>query len=71
MATFSLRVDEREEKLFREYARMNHITVSELMRSATIEHIEDSIDLALFDKALKKMKTTHSLADVKKQLGLD
>jgi hypothetical protein len=41
------------------------------MRSATIEHIEDSIDLALFDKALKKMKTTHSLADVKKQLGLD
>jgi len=70
MATISLRVDDREERLFREYARMNHMTVSELLRSATMERIEDEFDLALFDKVLAEMKTAHSMAEVKKELGL-
>ena len=71
MATISLRVDDREERLFREYARMNHTTVSELLRSAAIERIEDEFDLALFDKAFARMKKTHTVAEVKKELGLD
>jgi hypothetical protein len=70
MATISLRVDDRDEKLFREYARLNRMTVSELLRKATLELIEDEIDLALFDKALAEMKTTHTLAEVKQELGL-
>jgi len=71
MATISLRIDDREERLFREYARMNHMTVSELLRSAALEKIEDSIDLSKLDEAMKKVKSTHSLADGKKELGLD
>lgn len=71
MATFSLRVDAKEERLLREYAKMKNITVSELMRSAVIEKITDEIDLQLFDKAMADMKTTYSLAETKKELGLD
>lgn len=70
MATISLRVDDRDEKLFREYARLNRMTVSELLRKATLELIEDEIDLALFDKALAGTKKTHTLAEVKQELGL-
>lgn len=70
MATISLRVDEREEKLFREYARLNRMTVSELLRKSTLERIEAEIDLALFDKALAGTKKTHSLPEVKQALEL-
>lgn len=71
MATISLRVDGRQEQLFREYARMHRMSVSELLRSAAIERIEADFDLTLFDKAMNKVESTHSLGEVKKELGLD
>lgn len=70
MANISLRVDERDSKLIRDYAKMKKISVSELMRNATIEKIEDEIDIESFDRVLASMEKTHSLDDVKKELGL-
>lgn len=70
MANISLRVDERDSKLIRDYAKLKKISVSELMRNATIEKIEDEIDIESFDRVLASMEKTHSLDDVKKELGL-
>ena len=70
MATISLRVDERDSKLIRDYAKLKKTSVSDLMRNAIIEKIEDEIDLENFDRVLASMEKTHSLDDVKKELGL-
>lgn len=70
MATISLRVDDRDSKLIRDYAKLKKTSVSDLMRNAIIEKIEDEIDLENFDRVLASMEKTHSLEDVKKELGL-
>lgn len=70
MATISLRVDERDSKLIRDYAKMKKTSVSDLMRNAIIEKIEDEIDLENFDRVLETMEQTYSLDEVKKELGL-
>lgn len=70
MATISLRVDDRDSKLIRDYAKLKNTSVSDLMRNAIIEKIEDELDVENFDRVLATMKTTHSLDDVKKELGL-
>ena len=45
MSTISLRMDEEEEKLIKEYAKAKNITISALFRNAVLEKIEDEIDL--------------------------
>ena len=49
------------------------ITVTDLIRQAVIEKIEDEIDLAVYNKAAKEFKKnpkTYSLDEVEKELGL-
>ncbi|ANU28269.1 type II toxin-antitoxin system RelB family antitoxin [Planococcus versutus] len=70
MATISLRVDERDSKLIRDYAKLKKTSVSDLMRNAIIEKIEDEIDLEHFDRVLANVEKTYSLDEVKKELGL-
>ena len=70
MATISLRVDDRDSKLSRDYPKLKNTSVSDLMRNAIIEKIEDELDVENFDRVLATMETTHSLDDVKKELGL-
>ncbi|XKE96493.1 DUF6290 family protein (plasmid) [Metaplanococcus flavidus] len=70
MATISLRVDDRDSKLIRDYAKLKNTSVSDLMRNAIIEKIEDELDVENFDRVFATMETTHSLDDVKKELGL-
>ncbi|MFD1030204.1 type II toxin-antitoxin system RelB family antitoxin [Metaplanococcus flavidus] len=69
MATISLRVDDRDSKLIRDYAKLKNTSVSDLMRNAIIEKIEDELDVENFDRILANMEKTHSLDDVKKELG--
>ena len=70
MPTISLRVDERDSKLIRDYAKLKKTSVSDLMRNAIIEKIEDEIDLESFDRILSDMEKTYSLDEVKKELGI-
>ena len=70
MVTISLRVDDRDNKLIRDYAKFKNTSVSDLMRNAIIEKIEDEIDLETFDRAMADTKKTYSLDEVKKELGL-
>jgi uncharacterized protein (DUF1778 family) len=70
MPTISVRMTERDDKLIKKYAEMHNISVSDLIRNAVIEKIENEIDIKSFDNALAKMKESYSLSEVKKELGL-
>ena len=63
--TISLRLNEADTKLFKSYAKMNGMTISELVRSSVIERIEDEYDLNL-----NADPVTYSLDEVERELGL-
>ncbi|WP_161879340.1 type II toxin-antitoxin system RelB family antitoxin [Alkalibacterium sp. MB6] len=56
MAVITLRIDSQEDKLIREYAKANNMSVSALIRSSVLEKIEDEIDLDLYNQAMKEHK---------------
>lgn len=71
--TISLRLNDRDSELIKKYAEINHISMSELIRQAVMERIENEYDLELFDKAMEEHKAdpvTYSLDEVEKELGL-
>lgn len=47
-------MNEQEEKLIKEYAKLNNVSISELFRSSVLEHIENDIDLKLYHQAMKE-----------------
>ena len=65
--TISLRLNDNDSMLIKKYAELYGITVSDLVRNAVLEHIEDELDLKAYNEAMEKYKadsTTYSLADV-------
>lgn len=69
----SLRLSEADLMLFKKFAEMNGITVSELIRSSVMERIEDEYDLKIYKKAMQEFKknpVTYSLEEVEKELNL-
>lgn len=71
--TICARLSEEEGKLIRQYADMNNVTVSELMRRTILEKIEDEHDLKLLSEALaewEKNPISYTLDEAEKMLGL-
>ena len=71
--TISVRLNEEDTELIKAYAKINKTTLSELVRNAIMEKIEDEYDLECYKKAMKKYKedpTTYTLEEVKKELGI-
>ena len=69
----SIRMNDDERRLADAYAKINGVSLSEAIKKAYFEKIEDEYDLALADAALKeykKDKKTYTLAEFKKELGL-
>lgn len=54
MATMTLRLDEADADLVRRYARFEGKTVSDFLRDAVFEWIEDRQDLAALRKAIEE-----------------
>lgn len=48
MSTISLRVSENELNIFKSYAKHNNMTLSEILRQALLEKIENEYDLKTF-----------------------
>lgn len=70
----SVRFNERDEQLVKNYAALNNISLSDFIRNAVMEKIEDEYDLAAYDKAIaefKKDPVSYSHSEVKKLLELD
>jgi uncharacterized protein (DUF1778 family) len=70
MSTISLRLNERDDELVRKFAAIHNLSVSEVIRNAIIEKIENEIDVELFDKAVAETKAVYTLDETKKKLGL-
>ena len=69
--TVSVRLNKNDEKLIRAYAEMNNISLSDLIRNAVIEKIEDEYDLKCYYEALeeyKKNPKTYTMKEIKKEL---
>ena len=69
----SIRMTEEEKKLADAYARLNGATLSEAIKRAYFEKIEDEYDIALADAALReyeKNPKTYTLEEVMKEFGL-
>lgn len=70
----SLRLSDREDDLFRRYADMKGISVSEMVRRTVLSKIEDEFDLQAYDKAFaeyQKNPVTYTHEEVRKMLELD
>ncbi|HCC03933.1 MAG TPA: CopG family transcriptional regulator [Clostridiales bacterium] len=71
--TISIRLNEEDAKLIKSYAELNKTTISEFVRNAIMEKIEDEYDLECYYKAKKEFDEnpkTYTLEEVKKELGL-
>lgn len=69
----SLRLTENEADLFRRYADIKGLSLSEMVRQAVLNQIEDEIDLQAYKKAYEaylKDPKTYTLSEVEKELGL-
>ena len=71
--TISLRLNDADSMLFKKYAEMNGISVSELLRRSVLEHIEEEYDLQAYKEAIVEYREnpiTYTLDEVEKELGL-
>ena len=69
----SIRMTEEEKRLADAYARLNGTTLSEAIKRAYFEKIEDEYDIALADAALREYENnpkTYTHDEIKKMLGL-
>lgn len=73
MTVCSVRLSDRDEKLFKKYAEMHGINLSDLFRNSVYEKIEDEYDLQCFDEAMKEYEAdpvTYTHEEIGKMLGL-
>lgn len=71
--TISVRLSDKDTELIKAYADMNNISLSDLVRNAVIEKIEDEYDLKIYYEAVEeynKNPKTYTLDEVEKELGI-
>ncbi len=69
----SIRMSEEEKKLAEAYAKLNGTTLSDSIKRAFFEKIEEEYDIALAEKALKEYKKnpkTYTIDELLKELEL-
>lgn len=69
----SIRMSNEERQLADAYAKLNGMSLSEAIKRAYFEKIEDEYDIALADAALReyeKNPKTYTLEELMKELGL-
>jgi len=71
--TISVRLNEKDTELIKAYAKINNISLSDLIRTAVLEKIEDEYDLECYNKVIREFKEnpkTYTLEEIKEDLGL-
>lgn len=71
--TVSLRLNQEDTELFKKYAAINNLSMSDMIRNAVLEKIEDEYDLECYEKAITEYRNnpvTYSLDEIEKELGL-
>ena len=54
MKLITIRINDDDNNLIRNYAKVKNISISELMRQAVLEKIENEMDLDLYNQAMKE-----------------
>jgi predicted DNA-binding protein len=70
---YSIRFSPEEQMLIEQYASLHSSTISDVIRKATMEMIEDELDIEICRTALKNYENnskTYSHDDIKRELGL-
>lgn len=73
MGTISIRLDEKDARLFKDYAKTKNLTLSTLVRDSVLEKIEDEIDLKIYHESMTSHKENPeeiSFDDMIKELKL-
>ena len=71
--TISLRLNNEDSILIKKFAEINNMSVSELVRQAVLERIEDEYDLKAYHTAMAAFRedpVPYSLDEAEKELGL-
>ena len=71
--TISLRLNEKDAMLFKRYAELKNLTMTELVRQSVMEHIEDELDLQAYEEAMAEYKAnpvTYTHDEVREMLEL-
>ena len=71
--TISIRLNDQDTQLFKQYAALNGISVSELVRQSVFERIDEEYDLKAYEKAMTDYQAnpvTWTLDEVEKELNL-
>lgn len=71
--TISLRLSEKDAMLFKRYAELKNLTMTELVRQSVMEHIEDELDLQAYEEAMVEYKAnpvTYTHDEVREMLEL-
>ena len=69
----SIRMTQEEKELASAYAKISGLSLSEAIKRAYFEKIEDEYDIALADAALREFEkdpTVYTLDEVKKMFGI-
>ncbi len=69
--TISVRLNDKDAELIKAYAKMNNVSLSDLIRNAILEKIEDEYDLQCYYEAMeeyKKNPKTYTMEEVKKMM---
>ena len=72
--TISVRLSEKDTELIKNFATLHGITVSELIRQAVLERIEDEIDIQAYQQAMEEYRAnpvTYTHEEIAKMLELD
>lgn len=77
MTTISLKVNDEDAKLIRDYATINNISLSEFIRETILDRIEDEMEMSeTFTRELLQARQEsmngklYSLEEVRKELGI-
>ena len=71
--TISLRLSEKDAMLFKRYAELKNLTMTELVRQSVMEHIEYELDLQAYEEAMAEYKAnpvTYTHDEVREMLEL-
>ena len=71
--TISLRLSEKDAMLFKRYAELKNLTMTELVRQSVMEHIEDELDLQAYEEAMAEYRAnpvTYTQDEVREMLEL-
>lgn len=71
--SISVRLSKEDTALFKRYAAEKNISVSDLIRSAVLEKIEDEFDLKCYEEVIREFNetpVTYSIEEVEKKLNL-